>query len=29
MAEYLTGVKVTPELLQQSAYLCAVAPHSP
>lgn len=25
MAEYLTGVKVTPELLEQSVYLCGVA----
>jgi hypothetical protein len=29
MAEYLTGVRVTPELLEQSVYLCGVAPHSP
>ncbi|WP_326640331.1 DUF6461 domain-containing protein [Nonomuraea fuscirosea] len=29
MAEYLTGVKVTPELLEQSLYLCGVAPPSP
>ncbi|MEU4571250.1 DUF6461 domain-containing protein [Nonomuraea sp. NPDC023979] len=28
MAEYLTGVKVTPELLEQSVYLCGVAPYS-
>ncbi|NRQ38497.1 hypothetical protein HII36_42725 [Nonomuraea sp. NN258] len=28
MAEYLTGVKVTPELLEQSTYQCGVAPSS-
>lgn len=27
MAEYLTGVQVTPDLLEQSVYLCGVAPH--
>ncbi|MFB9205203.1 DUF6461 domain-containing protein [Nonomuraea spiralis] len=27
MAENLTGIKLTAQLLQESTYLCAVAPH--
>ncbi|MEV4565485.1 DUF6461 domain-containing protein [Nonomuraea sp. NPDC049419] len=28
MAEHLTGVKLTPPLLEESTYLCGLAPRS-